>query len=224
MRDSREIIKRYIIFLLGLFFVSLGIALTTKAGLGTSPIAAVPYTLSLILTKLTLGNWTILFNYLLIVSQIFILKRKVVKIELVLQAVLTLVFGYCIDFCVWILTRVEPAAYWQQALVLLIGCVVLAFGVHLEVVADVVMLPGDAFVRAISKVSHVSFGNIRVLTDAGWTVAAGVLCMIFLGALIGVREGTIAAALLVGNIVKVYAKFFAGMERRLFDEKGDRTQ
>ena len=40
-------LKRYIIFLIGLFINSLGVSLITKANLGTSPISSIPYVLSL---------------------------------------------------------------------------------------------------------------------------------------------------------------------------------
>lgn len=39
--------KRYLVFLIGLFINSLGVSLSTKAELGTSPISSIPYVLSL---------------------------------------------------------------------------------------------------------------------------------------------------------------------------------
>ena len=46
-KQNNYIVKRYIIFLIGLFVNSLGVALITKANLGTSPISSIPYVLSL---------------------------------------------------------------------------------------------------------------------------------------------------------------------------------
>lgn len=43
--SKKELIRRYVFFLLGLFVNSLGISLITKANLGTSPISSIPYTL-----------------------------------------------------------------------------------------------------------------------------------------------------------------------------------
>lgn len=42
-----EKLKRYLLFLAGLFINSLGVSLITKADLGTSPISSIPYVLSL---------------------------------------------------------------------------------------------------------------------------------------------------------------------------------
>ena len=58
-----ETLKRYLIFLVGLFVNSLGVSLITKANLGTSPISSIPYVLSLNF-PFTLGNFTIFFQYL----------------------------------------------------------------------------------------------------------------------------------------------------------------
>ena len=59
-----EKVRRYIVFLLGLFINSMGVGLITKANLGTSPISAIPYVLSLRFS-LSLGEFTILFSLLL---------------------------------------------------------------------------------------------------------------------------------------------------------------
>ena len=76
-------LKRYFLFLVGLFINSLGVSLVTRASLGTSPISSIPYVLSLNF-PFTLGNFTIVFSLLLIALQILIL-RKNFKIENILQ-------------------------------------------------------------------------------------------------------------------------------------------
>ena len=67
-------LKRYLLFLVGLFINALGVSLITKASLGTSPISSIPYVLSLNF-KFTLGNFTIFFSIFLILLQILILRK-----------------------------------------------------------------------------------------------------------------------------------------------------
>lgn len=69
-----EKLKRYIIFIIGLYINSFGVSLITKAALGTSPISSIPYVLSLNF-PFTLGQFTIFFSILLIVLQLFILGK-----------------------------------------------------------------------------------------------------------------------------------------------------
>ena len=80
---------RYLMFLVGLLFNAFGVAFITKADLGTTPIAALPYTLSLLIPKLTLGNFTILICMLLIASQILILRNKGSLFDIILQIPIT---------------------------------------------------------------------------------------------------------------------------------------
>ena len=99
-------LKRYIIFLIGLFINSLGVSLITKANLGTSPISSIPYVLSLNF-PLTLGNFTIIFSLLLIFLQLLIL-RKNFKPEYYLQIPVSILFGYFIDFTMILMAFVQP--------------------------------------------------------------------------------------------------------------------
>lgn len=215
MKRKNYIFRRYCIFFTGLFFVAFGIAFVTKAGLGTSAISSVPYTLSLIWPALTMGQWTILFNYLLVAAQIVILKGRVSKIEMLLQLGVTLIFGYCIDFGMWILTSLEPQNYGTKLAALGIGILIMSFGAYLEFVGNVVMLPGDGFANTIARVSHRSFGFIRFISDTIMVACAALMCIFCLHALTGVREGTVIAALTVGNVVRIYTRLFRGAEERI---------
>lgn len=214
--SEMEKLKRYVVFLIGLFVNSLGVALITKADLGTSPISSIPYVLSLNF-PLTLGQFTILFSLLLIALQLIIL-RKDFRPEHILQIPVSFVFGYFIDLCMALLFFIQPQAYGMKVLYLLIGCVVLGVGVYMEMLADVVMLPGESFVRSIVFRWGPEFGSTKVAFDVSMTVIAAVLSFVFAGALAGVREGTIVAALLVGFIARLISRRLAFMPRALFGE------
>ena len=118
-----EKLKRYIIFFIGLYINSLGVALITKASLGTSPISSIPYVLSLNF-PFTLGNFTIFFSLLLIFLQLLIL-RKNFKLEHVLQIPISILFGYFIDWSMILLGFVNPSFYLMKIIYLLIGCLIL---------------------------------------------------------------------------------------------------
>ena len=199
-----EKLKRYIIFFIGLYINSLGVALITKASLGTSPISSIPYVLSLNF-PFTLGNFTIFFSLLLIFLQLLIL-RKNFKLEHVLQIPISILFGYFIDWSMILLGFVNPSFYLMKIIYLLIGCLILGFGVYMEVLADVVMLPGESFVRAIVLTWRTNFGTTKICFDVSMAVIAAVLSFLLSGHLEGVREGTIVAAVLVGFIARSIGK------------------
>lgn len=196
--------KRYFIFLIGLFINSLGVSLITKADLGTSPISSIPYVLDLNFS-MTLGQFTIFFSIFLILLQLLIL-RKNFKAEHFLQVPISILFGYFIDLTMVLLSFVHPQSYPAKVLYLLIGCVILGFGVYIEVVANVAMLPGESFVRAVSSTWSTEFGTTKIAFDVSMTVIAAILSFFFAQELNGVREGTIIAALLVGFIARSFGK------------------
>lgn len=197
-------LKRYLIFLVGLFVNSLGVSVITKASLGTSPISSIPYVLSLNF-PFSLGAFTVFFSVFLIFLQLLIL-RKNFKLEHVLQIPISILFGYFIDLTMAMMNGLVMELYPVKFLFLLIGCVVLGIGVYMEVLADVAMLPGESFVRAVSATWKTEFGVTKICFDVSMTVIAGVLSVYYTHQLNGVREGTIIAALLVGFIARLIGR------------------
>ena len=211
-----EKLKRYLIFLVGLFVNSLGVSLITKANLGTSPISSIPYVLSLNF-PFTLGNFTIFFSIFLIVLQLIIL-RKNFKLEHILQIPVSIIFGYFIDLTMILFSWVNPEAYIMKIVYLLIGCLILGVGVYMEVLADVVMLPGESFVRAIVLTWKTNFGTTKICFDVSMSVIAAVLSFVFAGRLAGIREGTVIAAILVGFIARLIGKKLEFLKDMIFPE------
>lgn len=209
-----ETFKRYLVFLIGLFINALGVSFITKAALGTSPISSIPYTLSLGFSP-TLGQFTIVFSLLLIVLQLLILRRRFQKIQL-LQIPVSILFGYFIDLTMVMLFFVEPQQYLSKMLSLLTGCIILGFGVYTEVLANVVMLPGEAFVKSVCTAFHTDFGITKVCFDAGMTICAGLISLLLFFTVNGVREGTVIAALIVGLIARFFGKKLSFLSRLLF--------
>ena len=126
-----------------------------------------------------------------------------------LFAPLTVLFGYLTDFGVWAVRGIQCDTYWQQWIVCLIGILLVAAGVSLEVKAGVVVLAGEGVVLAICKVLPVKFGYMKVGFDVTLVVTACILSLVFTGRLQGVREGTVAAVLMVGLIAKQFGKVLA---------------
>lgn len=201
------IIRRYLLLLVGLAIMAFGVAFSIKASLGTSPISSVPYVVSLF-APLTVGTATIIMHCVFILLQILILRKKYHPIQL-MQLPVAFFFGYLTDFGVWAVQGITCDHYLQQWLVCLIGIFLVAVGVSLEVKAGVVVLAGEGVVLAICKVIPVKFGYMKVGFDVTLVAIACVLSFVFTGRLQGVREGTVAAALLVGLIAKQLGKMLS---------------
>lgn len=204
MTDKTELIKRYIFLLAGLFVNGLGVSFITKAGLGTSPITSIPYTLSLGFTP-TVGMFTLVFNIFLVILQVILLRRNF-QLQNLLQLPIIALFSFFIDLTMSLLGFMQPETYAMKVVSLIVGCLILGFGVFMEMVANVAMLPGEATVRAVSDVFSTDFGKTKIAFDSSMTVIAAILSFIMFRHLDGVREGTIVAAILVGFIARLFKK------------------
>ena len=91
------------------------------------------------------------------------------------------------------------------------GCLVMALGISQEVMADVIMLPGEAFVCALSRALGREFGNVKVCFDSSLTLAAALIALLAFHKLNGVREGTLVSALAVGQLVRFYTRRLGGL-------------
>ena len=97
-------------------------------------------------TFLTLGSWLIIWNCVLILGQILILRKKFQWIQLI-QIPLSFLFGWFTDLGMWIFSFLKPSNYVFQLLMVLVGTVVLSFGIALSVIANVVMNFWNRLVR-----------------------------------------------------------------------------
>lgn len=217
---AKEKTKRYLIFLIGLFINSLGVSFITKANLGTSPITSVPYTLSLGY-PFTLGEFTFVFNILLVLAQIALLRKNFKK-EYLLQIPVVLLFSAFIDLTMSMLYFLNPQVYILKVISLIIGCVILGFGVYTEVIADVVMLPGEAFVSAVSKTFKTDFGKTKVVFDSTMTLMSVVIGLVLFNEIAGVREGTIIAAVLVGMIARWFKRNLGFVEDKWIKDNNEK--
>ena len=211
---SKYTFRRYLLFVASLFINAFGIAFITKALLGTSPITSVTYVLSLF-TPFTMGIWTILLNLLFVVLEPFLMTRRELREDLrmyLLQIPIAFCFGLFIDFSMFMLFWLEPSAYVMKVTVLLVGCVILALGIALEVKANAAMMAGEYFVKTITRRFHGEFGYVKLGFDITLLTIACILSLVFLSDIQGVREGTVVSALLVGPIVH-----FVSPAYRIFD-------
>lgn len=193
--------RRAATFLLGIFIMSIGVAITVHAQLGTAPITSFPTVLSSA-TSLSVGAWTILFCLVVMLIEVAVLGRRFPPIQLI-QLPVVFVFGLFVDLSVALTTWIETDNYLLQWVWTLVGSVVVALGVYIEVQPRLTYLPPDGLVTAITMRSGLPFGRIKLFFDWTLVALAVITSLLLMGELQGVREGTAFAAIAVGYLVKV---------------------
>ncbi len=206
-----QMLKRYILLVIGLFFSAIGVAVTKHGDLGVSPISSVANVVAERFRFFSLGNWLIIWNCILILGQIILLRKKFKPVQL-LQIPLSFLFGWFTDFGLWCVSFIPVNIYPIRLLMVMIGTVILGFGITLCVIANVVMNSGEAFVKAVSDTIHKNFGNVKIAFDIACVIMTVFLSLIFFNLkIVGIREGTVIAALCTGLVVKFLSKLLLKM-------------
>lgn len=201
-----EILKNYCILVVGLFIMSFGVALSVKSELGTTPISCIPNVLKYAV-PLSLGTITIIFNFLLIVIQVIILKNDFQRRQW-MQLVVTIIFGYFIDFALYVLGPLEPTDYISQWIICIVSCFIIALGVYIEVKSNAIVLPGEGVSLAVRHVTNIEFGKLKTAFDSSNIIVGGILSLLLYGGFRGIGLGTIFAGIVVGYLVRFYRKLF----------------
>lgn len=181
--------------------MAFGVTFSIKSNLGVSPINSIPYVLSLI-TELEQGVLTTIVFCIFILMQIIILKRDF-KIINLLQIVFASMFGSFVTFSNSIFTFAEPTNYFIRLILLIISMVLVAVGLLLYLAADIVPMPAEGTMMAIQSKINLEFSKIKIIFDTTVVIIAAIISLIFFRELVGVREGTLIAAIGIGKILGI---------------------
>ena len=199
-------VRRILMLLIGIECATFGISCTALSGLGTTPISSLPFVLSKIF-PLTFGTTTFILNVFFVLIEAVLLRSRFTVLNL-LQIPSVLVFGLFIDLNMWLLGAHAPESWPTGLAMSLLGNVVLAVGVFLQIRSKTIVQPGEGVVIVYAAVLRRSFGTMKIVNDVSLVVIAAILSLLVLGALTVIREGTVISAFLVGFLVKSIVHFF----------------
>lgn len=163
-----------LLWLFGVIFVALGVAICSKADLGVSMIAApafvVQEAIAHISPVLTVGVTEYIIQGILLVIMCLVVGRF--NWRYLLAFAVAVLYGYVLDLFLWLLSGVALTAVWSRWVMLLVGDVVTAFGVAcffrtympLQVYELFVAELADRFCIPIIKVKRVFDITLLVLS------------------------------------------------------------
>lgn len=229
-RSNAEWLRRYASFVVILFVIAFGTSLSIRANLGSSPISAPPYILSLVPgINLTMGQLTICMHVLFITIQVLLLRKDFEKRQYT-QILVSFLFGFYTDLTMWLTGflqipfDIDPLiGYPLRFVELLIGGAILAFGIACEVRCDSLMLAGEGLPLAISKFLNRDFGKVKICSDSTLVCIGTFFMFIFFGEwsweMIGV--GTLVSMFYVGMMVRVFSPHILWLDN-IFIPKAER--
>lgn len=194
-------VNNYLKFLVSLAVMGFGISLVTKSNLGTSAVSSVPYVLSRIFT-LSFGTFTFIINMLYFFIQLVILNKNFPKAQY-FQIIVGPVLGIFIDLSMYLLTNLNLNNYFMQIIILLAGCLIIAYSILLQLEADVVINPTEGIVKVISDKTKIKFSAMKSYFDIFLVVVSAFMSYLALNRIVGIREGTLISAFVVGYFIKL---------------------
>ncbi|MDO5823606.1 YitT family protein [Methanobrevibacter sp.] len=201
--------KRIILFVVGLFIMSFGVAFSIISMLGTTPISSISYSLAII-TKINIGITTFVFNAALILIQFLILKSGFHKKRL-LQLINCILFGFFTDVALYAVSFIplNPTPV-MCILFMLISIFLTAFGIFIYMPANIAPLPGEGCVEAIALVSQWRFSTIKICFDASMVIISLIMCGLwYTDVFAAVNIGTVIAAFMVGFTLRQINNLYA---------------
>jgi uncharacterized protein len=198
--------KRIIVYVVGMFLLALGVSFSIKSNLGVSPMNSLPYVISQVI-GIDMGIITTLVFSSYVLMQIILLRREF-RLKNLLQIVVASLFGTFVSLTNRLLSVPVPATYPMQLTFLAISLVLIGLGIMLYLVGDLVPQPPEGLVLAITRKTDKPFSAIKVIFDC--TVVSSALMISFLtgNGMMGVREGTLVAAIGIGKIIGLFSRWF----------------
>jgi len=212
---------QHVWLLVSLYVMTLGIAFCVRSCLGSSVISSVPLAFANagadgLVPALTIGEYTYIMNFVLVLAQIAVLRRRFEPVQL-LQLVIGFLFGSLIDLNMWLTSSFEFTALPSQIFAQAAGCTILAFGIAMEVRCGSVTMPGEGIQVAVCKVTGKPFAKVKIAIDCTLVVLAVLSCYLFWGvwqwSVVG--PGTLFAMIFVGWMVKQFSRRLAWFDRLL---------
>lgn len=190
------------IYALGMFILAIGVTLSTRTNLGSSPITSVPYCLSYVMDW-KIGDATLLVYSSFVIVEVVChikMKEKLMVVKDILQIPVCLIFTRFMNlFASMIPNMTGP--FRLQLVCQLLAIVLIGIGMVLALNVRLIPNPSDGIIQTLADFTGKKLGTVKNIADAicvTITLVTGYLCT---GKIVCVGIGTIMAMLLVGRVV-----------------------
>ena len=201
LNKAINLTKRLILFFIGMSIIQLGVALFLKTNIGSDPFTVFTQGLATILNRTSLKELSIV--QLIagktevtpgVANMIILIDRKKIKIGTLICVVGV---GPIIDFGVRIVSYfpVESYNYLIRALLVLLGCLIIAVGFSIMSESDLGVAPNDIVPFIIQDKTKIEYRWIRIIFDGVFLLLGFVL-----GGKVGI--GTIISMLSTGPFIQ----------------------
>lgn len=205
--DTGSLTRRWIVYVLGIYVLTIGVALAIRAGIGISPQSSLTRTMTLVYPPLSQGTYNFLLE-LIMLALTYLVLPKDFKLKSFASLIPAFVLAVFLDFNLHLTAAIKPDVYSLKFALLAVADALLAFGLFLMIRANLVLMPIDMFVNTLFKRTGWKWGNIKTCFDCTLLVLSAAIGFAFLRDIPFIREGTVVNAILVGQYIRLYFFLF----------------
>jgi uncharacterized membrane protein YczE len=224
--NRKNLILRFILYLIGLVILALGISLNAKTSLGVSPIISTAYCVSDI-TGYNFGNMTFILYIILVCVEIVIHlvgRQKKKALMDCLQIIISLIFTRFLNVFDRIIPNLGSEAMqgtWAGSMegrigMLLAAIVFTGIGAAMSLNMRIIPNPGDGIVQTIADAAGKDNGFIKNCVDITCVVVTCATGLLFARRIIGIGVGTLLAMIGVGRVIAVFNRATRKLTEALF--------
>lgn len=193
MKKDRNLIKRLLLFFIGMIIIQLGVSLFLKLNIGSDPFTVFNQGIAFLL-KITPGQANMII-LILITFIILFIKKSYINIGTIIC-----VFGVgpIIDIALYCVSYIEIDSYniFERSLLLILVSFIIAVGFSILAATNLGFAPNDSIYFIVKDKISIEYRWARIGIDICYLII-GYLC----GGVIGI--GTIISALLTGPFVQI---------------------
>ncbi|MDO6994195.1 DUF6198 family protein [Brachyspira innocens] len=183
---------------------SFGVVLMLYSGSGISAISSVPYAFSEVITNISLGTFTYIFQGILVLV-LMILRKKFVG-EYLFSFVVGFCFGKFIDIHEMWISHL-PLNVTYRIIYFVISYFLLCFGIALSNRCKLPIIPTDLFPRELSNIISVPYSKVKIIFDVTCLLTTAIITFVFLGHIKGLGIGTVLAAFTMGKVIGIMGQY-----------------
>ena len=194
MERNKNLIKRLVLFFIGVWIIQTGVAIFINVNIGSDPFTVLTQGLAKTLS-ITTGTANIMITSTCFIA-ILITSRKSIKIGTILSLVSA---GPFIDLMLSV-TNIVPFNNFNmiiKIILLCISCIIIAIGFSTLKATDLGVAPNDLVPLIIQEKVNCNYQWIRISMDSLFVIAG-----FLLGGKVGL--GTIVAVLLTGPAIQFF--------------------
>lgn len=223
-----DFIWQHLLLLMSLFLMTLGVSLCVRSGMGSSVISSIPMAFSIageqgLAPNLTIGEYTYIMNFIFVIAQILILRRKFEMVQL-FQLIIGFVFGALIDLNMQLTSLLNYDTLPVKIAAQFAGCTIMAIGIATEIRCGSVTMPGEGIQVAVCRVTGWPFPKAKIIIDTTLVVLAVASSYFFFGEWLWsvIGPGTLFAMFYIGYTVKLLNPHLEWFDRLLNNRPGFR--